>query len=125
MKVQNAQQVTALESEHGEVVYELIGASAGGSRVHSLAQIVIPPGKASLKHYHPVAEESYYILAGTARMEMDGEVAVLGPGDSVIILPSQVHQIVNVGPGDVTLLAVCVPAWTPDNSVFLDNSRPA
>ena len=125
MKVQNAQRVAALESEHGEEVYELIGASAGGSHTHSLAQIVIPPGKASLKHYHPVAEESYYILSGTARMEMDGEIAMLGPGDSVIILPNQVHQIVNAGPGDVTLLAVCVPAWTPDNSVFLDDPRPA
>jgi mannose-6-phosphate isomerase-like protein (cupin superfamily) len=125
MKVQNAQKATAFESEHGEVVYELLGASAGGSRAHSLAQIVIPPGKASLKHYHPVAEESYYILSGTARMEMDGEIAMLGPGDSVIILPNQVHQIVNAGPGDVTLLAVCVPAWTPDNSVFLDDSPPA
>jgi mannose-6-phosphate isomerase-like protein (cupin superfamily) len=125
MQVQNAQKVNAFESEHGEVVYELLGAAAGGSRAHSLAQIVIPPGKASLKHYHPAAEESYYILSGTVRMELDGEIAMMGPGDSVVILPNQVHQIANAGPGDVTLLAVCVPAWTPDCSVFLDDSRPA
>jgi len=125
MNVRSARHMHGVESEHGEIVYELLGASAGGSRAHSLAQIVIPPGKASLKHYHPVAEESYYILSGTARMELDGEIAVLGPGDSVIILPHQIHQIANAGEGDLTLLAICVPAWTPDNSVFLDDSRPA
>lgn len=125
MNVRNAQHVRGIESEHGEIVYELLGASAGGSRAHSLAQIVIPPGKASLKHYHPVAEESYYILSGTARMELDGEIAVLGPGDGVIILPHQVHRIANAGEGDLILLAVCVPAWTPDNSVFLDDARPS
>ncbi|HVO69295.1 MAG TPA: cupin domain-containing protein [Aggregatilineaceae bacterium] len=125
MRVQNARNVNPLEGKYGEVVYELLGAAAGGSRAHSLAQIVIPAGKASLKHYHPIAEESYYILSGTARMELDDEIAMLGPGDNVVILPNQVHQITNAGPGDVTLLAVCVPAWTPDNSVFLDHSRPA
>jgi len=125
MNVRNAQHVRGVESAHGEVVYELLGAFAGGSRTHSLAQIVIPPGKGSLKHHHPVAEESYYILSGTARMELDGEIAELGPGDSVIIRPHQVHQIANAGESDLTLLAICVPAWTPDNSIFLDDARPA
>jgi mannose-6-phosphate isomerase-like protein (cupin superfamily) len=81
---------------------------------------VIPPGRASLKHYHPAAEESYSILSGSARMEMDGENAQLGPGDSVVIVPPQVHQIFNAGEDDLVMLVVCAPAWTPDISVFVD-----
>ncbi|HEX3051991.1 MAG TPA: cupin domain-containing protein [Aggregatilineaceae bacterium] len=120
MYIQNANNVPGIASSHGEVVYELMGNAAGGSAAHSLAQIVLPPGKACLKHYHPVVEESYYILSGAARMEIDGEATQLGPGDGVPVLPNQTHQIFNVGTTDLVFLAVCVPAWTPDNSVYLD-----
>lgn len=120
MHIQNAKDITGHASAHGEIVYELFGTAAGRSAAHSLAQIVIPPGKASRKHYHPEAEESYYILAGTAHLELDSEHATLTSGDSVVIRPPQVHQIRNAGSDDLVLLAVCVPAWTPDNSVFLD-----
>jgi len=120
MHIKNAKDVRAFQSEHGEVVYELIGAAAGGSQTYSLAQIMLPPGKASLKHYHPVAEESYHILSGVGRIEMDGETASLKPGDSIAILPNQVHRIFNEGDENLIFLAICVPAWTPDNSIYLD-----
>jgi mannose-6-phosphate isomerase-like protein (cupin superfamily) len=112
--------VKPIESAHGEIVSELIGNAAGGSQMYSLAQIVLPPGKASRKHYHPVAEESYHILSGLARLEMDGETAALGPGDSAAIPPKKVHQIFNDGDETLIFLAICVPAWTPDNSIYLD-----
>lgn len=120
MHIRNTASLTGVGSPHGEVVYELIGQAAGGSQRHSLAQIVLPPGKASRKHYHPVAEESYYILSGSAEIELDGQRAALGPGDSIILPAPQVHQIRNTGESDLVLLAVCIPAWTPDNSVYLD-----
>ncbi len=120
MRVYNAQSVKGHTSKHGEIVFELFGSAAEHSEAHSLAQIVIPPGKASRKHYHPDAEESYYILSGTAQMELDGKHATLNPGDSVVILPDQVHEISNTGTDDLVLLAICVPPWTPDNSVFVD-----
>jgi mannose-6-phosphate isomerase-like protein (cupin superfamily) len=120
MNIRNAKNISPTISEHGEIIYELFGSSAGGSEAHSLARIVIPSGKASLKHYHPAAEESYSILSGSARMEIDGETAQLGPGDSIIIVPPQVHQIFSVGEADLVMLVVCAPAWTPDSSVFVD-----
>ncbi len=120
MNVQNASQQQGMATDHGEVVFELFGAAAGGSQTHSLAQIVIPPGKASLKHFHPSVEESYYILSGSARMEIDADAAILGPGDSIVIRPEQVHRISNIGDSNVVLLAVCVPPWTPECSIMLD-----
>lgn len=120
MDIRNADDIEGFTSPHGEIVFELLGAAAGNSQQHSLAQIVIPPGKASRKHYHPVAEESYYILSGIARLAINDDTATLGPGDSIVLLSNQVHQISNAGEDDLVLLAVCVPAWMPDNSVFLD-----
>lgn len=122
MHIRNNDDVPAFASPHGEVVYELIGNKAGGSNAHSVAQIVIQPSKASRKHYHPTAEESYYILAGRGLVVMDGERREVNAGDAVMIPPKAVHQIFNNGTGNELLvfLAVCVPAWTPDNSVFVD-----
>ncbi len=112
---------TPLVSDHGEIVYELLGKAAGGADQHSLAHIELPPGKGSLKHYHPVAEESYYILTGQARMVIDGETYMLAEGQSVAVAPGMTHQIFNDGPAALHFLAVCAPAWTPDNSVYLDD----
>ncbi len=110
---------TPLVSSHGEVVYELVGHAAGGSIRHSIAHIELPPGRASLKHYHPEAEESYTILSGTGRLEVNGEAVPLGPGQCAVIPAGMTHQIFNDGPETLHFLAVCVPAWTPDNSVYL------
>lgn len=109
-----------LVSEHGEIVYELAGAAAGGAAQHSVAHIELPPGKASLKHFHPAAEESYYVLTGVGRLVVDGETFTLQPGQVAVITPGMVHQIFNDGPDRLHFLAVCAPAWTPDNSVYLD-----
>ena len=45
MPIKNARTIAGVESPHGEVVNELIGAAAGGSLAHSLAQIVIRRAK--------------------------------------------------------------------------------
>ncbi|MBZ0299613.1 MAG: cupin domain-containing protein, partial [Anaerolineae bacterium] len=87
---------------------------------HSLAHITLPPGKASLRHYHPVVEESYFILSGQGRIVVDGEQQRVASGDAIAIPVSTVHQIVNDGAEDLVFLAVCAPPWTPDCSVFVD-----
>ncbi len=108
-------------SDNGETVYELIGhVATPGDIKHSLAYIEILPGKASLKHFHPVAEESYYILQGQARMVIENETQTLTPGMSVLIPPKKVHQIFNDGKELLHFMAVCIPAWTPECSVFVD-----
>ncbi len=120
MHIRHKDACTPLTSAHGEIVYELAGRAAGGAVGHSVAHIELPPGKASLKHYHPEAEESYYILSGVGRLELDGETVRLHPGQLVAIAPPGVHQIFNDGPEPLHFLAICAPAWTPDNSVYQD-----
>lgn len=120
MHLRNVDEVAAARTAHGETIYETVGRTAGGSSGHSLAQIVLPPGCASLRHYHPVAEETYHILSGVGVVEIGGERRTVRPGDSLCIPSGTVHRIANEGAVDLIFLAICVPAWTPDNSVYLD-----
>lgn len=105
---------------HGETVYEMIGRVAhhGGAVQHSLAHIILAEGKAAQAHHHKVCEESYYILKGQARMVIDGQELLLSPGQTCLILPPQVHQLFNTGEGALEFLAVCAPAWYPEDSYY-------
>lgn len=123
MHVRNSKNTAPTVSPHGEIVQELMGTSAGGTQQHSLALITLPPGKQSLKHYHPEAEESYTLLAGNAQLTLDDQVIHLFAGDSVAIPPGCVHQVTNTGDDNLVFLAVCVPPWTPACSVFIDEDE--
>jgi mannose-6-phosphate isomerase-like protein (cupin superfamily) len=110
--------LTPLSQPLGERVYELVGGSpkSGEAKMHSLAHILIPPGKSSARHFHKVAEETYYILAGQGRMIVDGRETTLSPGQACLICAPEVHQILNDSAVNLEFLAVCAPAWTPDDS---------
>ncbi len=113
--------VETLITQHGEVIYELIGRSAGKlSTRHSVARVVISPGKGSRLHQHPEAEESYTFLLGRGRMLLGEQVLDVHPGDAVLVRSGVAHQIRNAGEQDLEFVAVCVPAWEPENSVYLD-----
>ncbi len=42
--------------------------------------IVYPPGYEGFHHYHDTQDELYFVHAGRARFEVDGETRELGPG---------------------------------------------
>ena len=105
-----------LRTPSGEVIYELIGRASGEQSNHSLARIVIPPGKSSEPHFHKVSQETYYILAGEGLMQVDGVEFLARPGQACLIETGEIHQISNPGKDDLVFLAVCVPAWVPEDS---------
>jgi len=119
MQVLSKSQVWPFTSDHGETVWELVG-GANRDVKHSVAYVEIAPGKASRKHYHPVVEESYYILEGEAEMTIASDTQTLKPGDCVLIPPTQPHLIVNAQNQVLKFLVVCAPQWTIDCSVFED-----
>ena len=121
MHVMSKEEASVFDSEHGERIYELIGRGVGErTEWHSVAYVMIPAGKSSQLHYHPEAEESYYILQGKARMILGDEEATILPGQVVLIPPETPHKITNVGESDLAFLAVCVPAWEATNTVPLE-----
>jgi mannose-6-phosphate isomerase-like protein (cupin superfamily) len=105
--------------EHGEIIYELIGRSVDTpTEQHSVAYVVIPPSKSSIRHYHPVAEESHYILHGRALMELGEEKQLLEPGQIVLIPRGLRHEIHSEGPEDLEFLAISAPAWEEKEPLY-------
>ncbi len=103
----------------GEIIYELFGRKVEPKNTgHSLAQIILPSGTGSAKHYHPEFEESYYMLSGSAEIILGEERATLQTGDAVIIPPHSDHKIWNKTDQDVVFIAICVPAWSEGGSVY-------
>ena len=118
MYITSKADITPQANPSGETVFELVGrpTAHGGATQHSLAHIVIAPGKASTRHYHKVSEETYYLLGGTGEMVVNGQNFTLRPGQACLIQIGEMHQIFNPGQSDLEFLAVCAPAWTPADS---------
>ena len=69
--------------------------------------IVMPPEFAGRRHYHGEQEETYFIHAGHAELELgDGSVHQLGPGGVARLDPATVRRIRNVGDEDLVYVAV-------------------
>lgn len=105
----------------GEIIYELIGLySEPRNPRHGVAQITLPPGKGAATHYHPEAEESYYILSGEAQMMLGEDQSKVTAGDAILIPTGVPHKIWNETGQDVVFLAICLPSWDPECSVYLE-----
>jgi mannose-6-phosphate isomerase-like protein (cupin superfamily) len=68
--------------------------------------IVFPPGYDGFDHYHDTQDELYFVHAGTARFEVDGEERVLGPGGLCHVESTTPRKVSNAGEDDLVLLVV-------------------
>lgn len=57
-------------------------------------------GEGAERHSHP-QEQIMIVLSGRIRVEMDGEVAELGPGSGFHALPDVPHQVTSVSDSEV------------------------
>lgn len=128
MDIRNRDRVPAFTTKDGSTIRELLAHRNSVIRHQSLAEATLPVGGATAAHYHPRAEEIYYILQGCGRMEMGGEIQHVGPGDAVAIPPRVVHQLWNTGEGPLVLLCCCAPAYEHEDTVLVEtgtvDSRP-
>lgn len=121
MKLTSRENTPSINSEHSEVIHELIGRGAEqATDLHSVAHVIIPPGRSSLLHVHPFAEESYYFLQGKGKLMIEDEEATVLPGQAILIPPTKRHKIVSIGETDLEFIAICVPAWEPTNTEYLE-----
>ena len=82
-------------------VRRALGVEAFGVNV-----IVMPPGYEGFHHYHDEQDELYFVHSGTARVEVEGEERVLGPGGLMHVTSTTPRRISNPGDEDLVLLAV-------------------
>jgi mannose-6-phosphate isomerase-like protein (cupin superfamily) len=68
--------------------------------------IVFPPGFDGFLHYHDEQDELYFVHAGTALFEVDGEARELGPGGLCHVSSTTPRKVSNAGKDDLVLLVV-------------------
>ena len=70
---------------------------------------VPPGGRPAAPHSHDAFEETVYGLKGEITWTIDGEPAVIGPGDVVLIPRGAVHGFEVTGDDDASMLCIASP----------------
>jgi mannose-6-phosphate isomerase-like protein (cupin superfamily) len=120
MDVKNLQEVTAFITKDGSEIRELLAHRNSVIRNQSLAEARLPVGASTQEHFHPKAEEIYYITHGTGRMRIENELRDVKPGDAIAIPPGQKHKLWNTGSEVLRLLCCCAPAYEHDDTVITE-----
>lgn len=76
------------------------------------------PGEVHRAHSHDLGHEIFLILEGTCQLEIDGERAVLGPGQLCVAFAHQMHQASNVGDGPMTMYLSVTPHVEPTHTQY-------
>lgn len=105
-------------TKDGSTIRELCGLPAGGTRNLSLAEAMLAPGQATERHYHAIAEEVYFVLAGAGEMEVDGARGDVTVDDAIPIPAGARHQITNTGDTPLRFLCACAPPYTHGDTYF-------
>lgn len=123
MLIINRTQAATLNTPHGSEIRPLLDRTTSPIERCSLAEEILPPGRAVGRHYHLETEEIYYILRGTGEMIIDDERREVAPGDAVFIPRETKHSLVNTGTEAMTILLVSGPAYSRDDHYMTDESE--
>ena len=120
MDVKNLNEVPAFITKNGSEIRELLAYRNSVIRHQSLAEARLPVGGSTQEHFHPRAEEIYYITHGIGRIRIEGEFRDVQPGDAIAIPPGQKHKLWNTGAEPLRLLCCCAPAYEHDDTVITE-----
>jgi mannose-6-phosphate isomerase-like protein (cupin superfamily) len=121
MDITNLNRVEACITKDGSEIRELLAHRNSSIRNQSLAEARLTVGGATQEHYHPQAEEIYYITHGTGRIRIEGEVREVLVGDAIAICPGQRHKLWNTGTEPLRLLCCCAPAYEHTDTIVTED----
>ena len=122
MDITNLGKVEAFVTKDGSEIRELLAHRNSSIRNQSLAEARLPVGGATQEHYHPQAEEIYYITHGTGRIRIQGELREVVVGDAIAIRPGQRHKLWNTGTEPLRLLCCCAPAYEHADTIITEDA---
>jgi quercetin dioxygenase-like cupin family protein len=80
-------------------------------------------GEVAARHSHDLGHEVFLILQGRCEFEIDGETAVLEPGQLCVALAGQMHQARNVGDEPVVMYLSVTPHVEPTHTYWDEHGR--
>src|SRR4051794_41150125 len=120
MDIKNLDAVAAFITKDGSQIRELLAYRNSAIRNQSLAEARLSPGASTQEHYHPRAEEIYYITHGIGRIRIEGEMQVVRAGDAIAIPPGEKHKLWNTGNESLRLLCCCAPAYEDGDTIITE-----
>jgi mannose-6-phosphate isomerase-like protein (cupin superfamily) len=70
---------------------------------------IFEPGGRTPPNTHAIAEEAFFVLAGTGKALADGASRDIGPGDVLVLRPGTEHVVENTGSGKLYCLTMMTP----------------
>ena len=121
MDIKNLAAMPAFITKDGSEIRELLAHRNSAIRHQSLAEARLPVGASTQEHFHPRAEEIYYITHGTGRMRIETETRDVKAGDAIAIPPGRKHKLWNTGAETLRLLCCCAPAYEHSDTVITES----
>lgn len=86
-------------------------------------RVRIEPGQRTSVSYHKIAEEYYYVLAGSGLAVLDGREHELKAGDFLRLPPGTTHSFIT-REEPLELLDIHTPGSRPDRDVYFVDETP-
>lgn len=96
----------------GKLIEEIWGNSTGHDQI-SIARMIAPPGW-SEPYQIPEFDEFTFIISGKKQFEIDGEIHVLGKGESILVKKGAKVRYSNPFNDPCEYIAICLPAFSID-----------
>ena len=100
----------------------LVNADLLGAKHLSMCVITVEPGQTVRPaHSHPNGEEVIYIVSGSGRVMVNGEVSAVREGTAVLFPQGEVHMLRNSGDTQMKVACFFAPATNLDNYKFFED----
>ena len=77
----------------------------------------MPPGTSEVRHFHHKSRQFFFVLCGTAILELDGEQHKIGPFQGLEVPPGVPHQMMNQSQSDIEFIVVSQPKSHGDRTI--------
>jgi quercetin dioxygenase-like cupin family protein len=89
------------------------------SKIVAIYETTLPSGQSIPPHYHPDAEEVYYLLSGNGSMHIGDERREVESGDVIYIPPDKVHFLSNTSAEDIRFLTLTVKVTQTEDISYI------
>lgn len=115
----NRRDASPLVAPDGSSIREFLNPRNSALCNQSFAQATLSPGQSTTRHFHPRAEEIYFVLSGHGQMNLEDEQFEVVEGDAIAIPSGKKHKIWNTSESqDLVFLCCCAPAYSDDDTVL-------
>jgi len=118
-KIFNLGEARKVEAPGISTTYMVVDKEMGALKMMALVYDYEPNLDLKKVHYHVNRESAYLILEGEARLHLNGENHVVGPGTFVYLSPGDVHGVIGTGEKGLKYLEF----WAPQDKdvVYLED----